>query len=661
MKISLRVPLLVWLDDGHCAELLTRLERYRETVKELALFTGMTHPALPEKVMMERAKRLNEVIPLFKRAGLTTGINHLATLGHLPENLPNSLSEPWQRMVNLDGVVGDGVYCSADPMMQQYISRVYASLARTKPDFIWIDDDVRLEGHGVGMAMSCFCERCLADFSSQTNKTWTRKGLQDAFTGGGRAERLALRKKWLEHNRRYLDDLFRLIRTAVDTVDTGLVLGYMTCDFTYSGMDFERWFQTLAGKQGNEVKNRPGGGFYSDDMPVGFMAKAHVTGRQVAALPESVADIQYELENFPYQRLQKSSAVFLAEITAALGVGCTGVALNCLGYPEQMAELEPYFQSVQEHRPFLERYTDLVGQSPCEGLWFASHKDRCASLMPDADWLQAPLFGSDLVPGTPLSEIGLPFAYKSAKAAVTVLMGDQVLSFSKEELSQMLGAGVLMDGAALTRVQEAGLGELTGFKVKETKVRDVVERYVSDPLAARFSGWQRDCRQSFWPQTAYILEPLSSKARVLSEAVDYTPVASGPVSGIFENSSGGRVGILGYYPWNSMYSLAWTSVLKSLCCWLSQDTLPAYVESYHKVGVWCRRTKNSEPAVLLINLSLDEAKDIDLMVKGSFQKVTLISPGAQDKAVRGNLDNGYTRVKIPSLSPFNAAIFVAKS
>ena len=122
-----------------------------------------------------------------------------------------------------------------------------------------------------------------------------------------------------------------------------------------------------------------------------------------------------------------------------------------------------------------------------------------------------------------------------------------------------------------------------------------------DPLNGDFAGWQRDCRQSFWSETACVLEPVTPGARVLAEGIDYGGKPLGPLMGAFENRLGGRIVACGYYPWHSLQTLAKTSQLKAICRWLSNDRLPAYLASYHKVPLWVRRDADGHPALFLLN------------------------------------------------------------
>jgi hypothetical protein len=611
-RISLRVSLHLWDVDQRRRELLRLLRDYRGVIDEVALFTGVTHTPRPLAEVRRLAGKLGRVLPEFAALGLSCGINHLATIGHLDEDLEHSLREPWQGMVDIGGGVSRGCYCAADPGMRQYIRDCYVALARARPQFLWVDDDVRMEWHGPSVRYGCFCRRCLAGFSKQTGKRWTRKSLEAAFCGGDAEGRIALRRAWLEHNRGYLEGIFRLIRSAIDEVDPAIELGYMDCEVPYSGDGQERWAAALAGQPPRPVKWRPGSGVYTDHVPLDALAKAHRIGRLAALVSPTVTDIQSEHENFPYQMLAKSAAVFSAEIGGAIAAGCTGTALNIMGItPDPIEEYRPRFDAVRDRRRFYDRLVGTFERRPALGIWPAGTADHFAFRAPAGDWFGDGGFHPTIATFRELSDIGLPLAYSRGGAAVVLLAGTSPREFSPDELTEILSGGVLMDGPALACLCEMGLGDLTGFRVAGTKQTDTQERFTNDPLNGRFRGYGRDCRPSFWPQTTWLLDPLSRASRVLAEAIDFVPTRLGHCMGVFENRLGGRVAVLGYYPWQSLQSLAKASQLKNLVRWISRGRL-ACVRSFHKVAIWHRSDALGRPAAALLNVSLDEARDVEV-------------------------------------------------
>jgi len=647
------------MNEPRRAELLAWLKRYRGAVEEVAFFTGFTHPPLPLKTIEERADVLKRIIPQFRALGLCAGINHLATLGHLDENLENSLSEPWQHLTDISGSVSKSCYCSSDPRFLDYLRQAYVALAEARPEFIWVDDDVRMESHPAGVSQGCFCDLCVEKFSAETGRPWTREGLKAALSTGTRAARLALRRQWLEHNRTYIADLLSGIRDAVDSVDPGIKLGLMTGEISYSGYGFARWAESLTGKRGVEVKWRPGGGFYTDDQPAALLGKAHSIGRQVGLLPAPVVDVQSEHENFPYQRLKKSDRVFQTEIAAYIGAGCTGTALNCMGItPDPFDEYRPYFDGVNKHRRFFDKAVGTFGRSPCEGLWPVFTPDHVMIHQAEqGEWMTSGAWGGDMAIFNEWAEIGLPMSYTRQGAHIALLSGDSCLQFSKPDLIRLLSGSVMMDGAALERLNEMGLSDHTGFTVLNRKDRDTTEVLTKDPVNGKFAGWQRDCRPSFWPDPGYLLKPLFPGSRVIGETIDFTPVNHGPSSGVFENELGGRVAVVGYYPWKSVHSLAKSSQVRSLCRWLGRSRVPAYVGSYHKAALWCRRDGAGAPAILLVNASLDAVDGMRLLVRDVGTMLTLTRMDATTQRLTSpRLDPPYAVFELPRLSPWEAVL-----
>ena len=653
VTISLRISTFLWMDDARRRELLALLEKRRDTIEEVAFFTSFTHPPLPYATIARYAKHLRVIIPQFKALGLRAGINHLSTIGHLDENLENSLAEPWQKIMDINGTAAKGSYCPLDTRFQAYVRDCYKALAEAGPDFIWIDDDVRM-GHHPPAQTSCFCDLCLVRFAEETGEAWTRARAAQVMCGEGSAESREVRAKWVAHNRRIIDELFAGIRAAADEVNPALPLGFMCCAMVYEGMAFTQWGRTLAGARGVPVKWRPGGGFYTDAQPVELLRKAHQVGRVAEAIPAVDVDIQYEHENFPYQKLKKSETIFVAEAGAALAAGCTGVALNLMGIsPDPFDEYLPYFGRILDAQPLFDRLVSSAGRSPCEGLW--------PSITPDIWAAGTGKSQADSLPClTELAEIGLPPAYSRAGAKVHLLSGDAVHAFTRTELEGLLAEAVLLDGPALRHVQELGLAELAGFEVAGTRDRDTIERFTADALNGRHAGWWRDCRPSFWRTDAFLLRPLSESARVLAELIDFSRTPHGPVMGVFENRLGGRVAVLGYYPWVPLQNLAKSTQMKNLCRWLSRDRLPAYVSSFHKVALWCRRDADGELLIPLINAALDTVTGVCLHVRAEAPFGLLRMDGRREDVRIAGRDGEYQVLDLPALGPWEM-VLVARS
>lgn len=650
-RISLRVAVPHWRSPERFAELLEWLHAYRGTIVEVAFFTGEIHPPLPLATIEERAAQLAALIPQCRALGLTTGINHLATLGHLDEYLDFGLAEPWQRLRNFDGRETRGSFCPRDPGMRAYIAAAYRALARARPDFIWVDDDLRL-GHHPPIGYPCFCDRCLAAFAAATGRAWTRPELVAACNRGPLAERLAQRRAWLAHNRRTMTEVLAHIRAAVDEVDPALPLGWMPVELWYDGFDYDGWFAALGGPHRLPGKARPGGGFYTDQTPGDMIAKAHSIGWQTALLPPDLLDVQSEHENFPYLRLRKSLHAFGTEVGVYLAAGCTGTALNPMGTtPDPLGEFRPCFDRIAAWREFYDAEVAAFGRSPCEGLWEAWSKDLFAAKGVD-DWFEAPFAAGTHGALREMSELGLPLAYGREGAAAAVLGGDAPLAFSRAELLELLAGGLWLDGRALQRLHELGLGEFTGFALAPERPRDAVEIHTDDPLNGPHAGWRRDTRPSFWQVTTYTLTPLTPASRALAQVADIAGRPLGIGSGVYENRLGGRIAICGYSPWTLLPTLAKTVQLKNLARWLSRDRLPAFVGSYDRMALWCRRDAEGHLAILVLNATLDHTTAARLYRRGPGPCHALRTSGQQANLTQVGQDGAYAIWALPELAPW---------
>ncbi len=155
--ISFRIGVPQWMPEARFRELLAMFERHRGVTDEITFFTSATHPPLPLAEIQKRARVLAQRMPEARKLGYRTGINVLATMGHHNENLPNSLSGDYTQVTDIDGNTSQGSFCPNDPRVREYVTQVYQAVASAGPDYIWIDDDVRLAGH-LPVFLTCFCE-----------------------------------------------------------------------------------------------------------------------------------------------------------------------------------------------------------------------------------------------------------------------------------------------------------------------------------------------------------------------------------------------------------------------------------------------------------------------------------------------------------------------
>ncbi|MBI4558404.1 MAG: hypothetical protein HY706_12555 [Candidatus Hydrogenedentes bacterium] len=653
--VCFRIGTPLWLDEARFTELLELFDQNPGITDEITLFTSETHPPLPLAVILERAPILKERMKAARERGYRSGINVLATIGHHEENLPNSLSGDFTAMTDPLGNVCRGTFCPNDDRLRAYIAQVYEAVAKAQPDYLWIDDDVRLWGHAPIKA-GCFCDACVQRFAQRLGRPFTRDSLREAFSSGALPDKLRLRRAWLEHNRETIGDLFRLVEMTVHTVAPGLPLGFMTGDRFYEGYDFAAWAEILAGPQRAAVLWRPGAGTYRDERLADITDKAHDIGRQVALLPTHVQCIESEVESFPYQRLKKSAHATALEAAAYIASGCTGTAFNVLSqYDEPLDEYRPLVARLQGARPFLDLLARVLGRAPCLGIHSGWVKDTYAAQNPDGEWFAGPSAPSHC---NEIWATGLPAAYAASHACVTAWSGDQVLALTGDEIRTALAQGVYLDGPTLTRLNALGYRALTGFEVADVRHEDCIEELTDHPLNAAFAGRSRNGRQSFWKCPTYFLRPTADGAQLLSRCVNYTYRETAPCClGVYENREGGRVCVAGYYPWEQLQNLSKSAQLKAIMRWLSKDTLPAYVVSFHRMNLWVRHPGDRSVAIALLNSYLDPAHGVELLVRTGNDLMKITDMRGVETPVQADLTDGpYRRFRLPTIPPWEMVL-----
>ncbi len=646
--ISFRIGVPQWMPDKRFDSLLKLFEQYKGVTDEITFFTSATHPPLPLDEMKRRCVILAQRVVQAKKLGYRAGINVLSTMGHHNENLPNSLSGDYTRVTDIDGNVSLGSFCPNDPRHQDYVREIYRLVAQANPDYIWVDDDVRLAGH-MPVGLTCFCDQCLEIFEQETGAKQTRTSLKAGLFEGPAEPRMALRKAWLAHNRATIGRLLALVERTVHQQRPGLPLGFMTGERFYEGYDFDHWANVLAGPEDAPVYWRPGGGFYEDSSTSGLAGKSHEVGRQVSLLPPKVISIQSEIENFPYHRLKKAAHITVLEAASHMAAGCTGAAFNVLSMnDEPLDEFVPLVAAIRTARPLLDLAARHLGRARPVGLFAAWDKDSWAA---DVGMLgQAP----------PLWEIGLPAAYSPDGAAVTLLFQQSIATMSDDQIRQVLSQGVYMDAETLETLNRRGFGEFTGITVEKAIHEDCIEELTDHPLNSPFAARQRDCRQSFYHVPGHVLQLADPKAQSLARLVDYVGQEKAATSmAVFENRLGGRIAVCGYYPWTFLHNLSKSSQMKSVMRWLSRDRLPAYVASFHKVNLWARQKDNGQLAVAMVNSSFDPAVEPVVVLRTESQQLTLFDMQGRETVVpAAGSDGPYRSFTLPTIEPWTMRLLV---
>lgn len=656
LVLSLRIPMVWWRTDASFDRLTDFLQAHHSAMDELSLFDDdfVKHAYLSIEEVKRRAALLGERIEQLHQVGFSSvGINVIHTLGH--HDLQHGEEEllPFRRMVGHDGRASNSCFCPNGADFRDYLQKKYELMARAKPDFIWVDDDLRMCDHGV--TYPCFCEACIQKFQSKTELQFDRTSLVERLNSPAEG---ALRRQWTEFCVESLTELCTGVGSVITRTSAETAVGLMTIGqshSTYGNQPWARWMEALGA-----VRGRPGHGYYKDSAPRLLLGKLMDVARQIREYPAGHRMIAYEMESFPYVPLDKSVQTVLNESALSLMVGSTGVAYNILRLDSGvLSDYEPLMKVIASERPMWEELATCARKLPLVGVWPADHPELMANREVDAGgWFQEES-AYDIQKCNQLMEIGIPFTPYSEHASVTLLAGRIAEAFSVAELRQMLRGGVLMDTAALEVLWKRSLGELAGVTAREVKALIVGERFTDHPLNGAYAADGRRAQETSTDGVS-ALEATDPGIGELAYLVDLDGHNHGTCLSTYTNQLGGRVAVCGYYPWDQLGSAAKKHQLVALVDWLSGERLPFFIEGTVRVVPFVRRSGDGgEVLVTLLNSSLDPTGPLPLRLRGEFPQANLLTSEG-NTVLSTTAANGETVVRLPPIPAWKTCMVHGK-
>jgi hypothetical protein len=664
--ISLRVPSAFWDTDSGFSTFIKFADE-SHFVDEYAFFsTPLIGTPFPVDWLQRYWDKLGERIDLTRKYASRVGINHLVTLGHNMHNEGKYLRSS-ATMVSQKGNRIPWKYCPNNPQWrEEYIRPTYTLLAECRPDFIWIDDDLRLNNFG-DHEFGCFCPYCMEQIRQRLGFDGELSELKQFLEIGEPKELRRRRQAMLEYNRSVMEDISSYIEKVVHGIDPKIILGQMDA-LSYWETDRVAQAKALAGTKENEVWWRPGGGTINDHCPDEIIIKANYFAAEVATLPDRVTAIQGELENFYFQVFEKSCRFTSLEAQLYCAAsGCTGVAYSIFGkgagpvQTDPLSAWEPLVCELKKNEAFIDLIVENNQRLPLKGIWNGVGKNYfLGNNYASGEWLAMDQFlGYQPWKYTDLHVIGLPPAFRKEDASVTVIAEREVAAFSDDEIYDLLHGGLYLDVPALEAINHRGFGEYTGFKKIGEFHADAIEAQTPHFLNDYGNLYRRNVVQAFWGSVAYSLSP-TAEAQTIGRLVNLMDEEIAACSsGIYENRLGGRVAVIGYAPWHGLGYAHKVDQIKKIFRWLSKNTLPGWIDSCHRSGLWLRQRYDGGINAAVLNPSMDTAVDVMLILKTSQKQATLYRLDYPPVRLTGvEQPDGYIRFNLPELSHWSLGYLV---
>ena len=619
------------------------------------------------------AEQMEIIAPRLGEAGISYQLNYQNLFGSVDGNHDHKALCGWDDCYTDEfGNVSLGVGCMLSEKFNEIALGKLRRFAKTKPDAIWIDDDIRIHNHRTELRpvlegkkgaeqldFGCFCDAHLAAFSKKIGRKVTRDEVREAILSEGEAKALAIRYR--EFQREVCADMNRRIERTIHEESPETRVALMTSVPDVHAVEGRDWGEFLTALSGDLVPLiRPHFGPYMESDPRIF-GDAYLLVDQLrtnAAAQFKRSDIEHcpEIENTRFTRYAKSIGATTYQLDLSAFMNCHGITLSIYDLEGCVLAEEPEWERMlASHRPFCDRVTrELDGLKKC-GIGLLTSPDR----YPAATKPKKSGRISDTVQKRPLetilSRLGFPVSYFTPEelcAQETILLErGGVMQLSDEELLCALKKNLFLDGGAAEEIEKRGFGEHLGIRSGER----VMQVAASERFTERTHG---DGSAVIIPSRigpgAYRDLSLAG-AKALSYL--YTPAGEKhPGFTYYENSLGGRIAVYaaeGDFG-DGFPSIHRVAVLREIFSKLAPNlpavSLPAY-------GLVAARRDDHRTAVFVANLWPDAAKDVSIRFEKIPKKAYTISKNGRKKLlpIQG------CEVALPAaLAIYDTAVIVAE-
>jgi len=570
---------------------------------EISVFTQGTGAVMPLGFHRAQAARIPPFFTEARRRGLSVGINVLCTVGFNEEAYDPKMDKLPMR-VNPHGDKARGTLCSGSPETLAYAREQFRIYAETKPDFIYVDDDV-------ASVSDCRCGQCIRRFAHEsgllTEATADLAALNAIFGSSDIVLRRRAREAWLRFTEDRRAELYAAAASGVHAVDPSIGMGAMTCMSGSTGLDNARWAKALAGDSACEVRWRPGGGCWRDNSLDAMLDKAERNAIQTFGLPDTVKRLQAEIENYPYQILAKSPDFMGFEAVTDVGWGCSGVAWSFATLlSSDYVHYAPYFARAAGCASACRLVLAAQGLAPSKGIAYPWDGHSAADVA-SANWNP---YGTIPLP-LDLAHVGFPVASDPMQAVVTLLDASCAMRLDDGCLRRLLTRGVFMDAGALQVVCDRGFEAFVGVRLDGVSPREAIVRDTDHALNPSGRSF-RDIRVFLGREPGVrLLKAMAKEVSVTAEAVGFCGERHGVAGTVFENPSGGRVAVETMLPFSWCETPERLEHLRRLFRWLSRERLPAYVASTRRLALRVRGE-----GLLITNVSSSKACDVEVAWRG---------------------------------------------
>lgn len=531
-------------EDAWKRQLNELLEVCKHTPIQEVMLMEESHKILTAPFPREKHQRMAAIYAnmaeAFRSAGVRFSINLVTCVGHNDNPVPDRLQLPFTRFTGDDLSPCHAVYCITDEQWVSYTAEICALYAQTKPDRLMIDDDFRSLNHTV--AFGCFCKNHARLVSEKLGYQVTSKQLVDAVHDlGGNAR--SIREAWMQVNFSAQLHAACAIEHAIHAVSPNTQIGLMNSgepSHSVQGRDMNKLLRAFAGK--GQCLSRPAGGAYRDVLHEDAVAMLTMMSLSMSAVHEDTYWVS-EVENFPNSPYNKSAAATKLQMQMHTLTGANALTLNLYDYLATPLPLQKeYAKMVMDAAPTITEIERLRKGKTMRGVGIPWRSEAALHRINRSHT------SDDMMPQRPLDNIlpllGIPVQFTPSDT--NIILGDDALCYSKEEIQEFLSRGLILDNIAAEHLYHLGFGDLLGCTPNGQITGPCVEQITNPVYGGEWTEtlictqWESVYQKGEWI-TRFVPDPEAVEiCRMLDD--EKNPIA--PSMMLYHNKLGGVVCVM---------------------------------------------------------------------------------------------------------------------
>lgn len=504
---------------------------------------------------------MEQMLPYIKRlreAGISYQLNFQNLVGSTLGGMGFTDIFDWENLVDQRGRESLGCGCIIGEKFRSHAGKRLEIWARTEPDVIWIDDDLRLHNHGTPVLSRiegkggytdyyCFCDEHIRRFNEQYGTSYDRETLVNEMTRSG--EPTDIRGKYLKYQGETIAETADWIRRTVQDISPKTRLAQMTSlpdTHSAEGRNWGTFLSSLSGKYDPMIRAHFGA--YQEGMPRNLAQAFRMLSQLSANVRETYdGNVEYcpEIENTRFTAWAKSRAATTFQLGLSAFMGCKYITLSIYDLEGGAFFDEPeYIDMLRDNKEVLSRLTEYgFGDMKELGVIVPTSGESAKNYrLRSGEGLET-MGGATRYFDMYLLRMGIPCRYLNASElnsdGVTALDTYTASYLNDDEMKTIFSGGVLLEAGAARVLSDRGYGKYIGVsELKKQKYNinaEVIKTftrkdgtYIRIPSRVPFGCW-------------YTSE-LDERAEVLSEFLDPKGGVF-PAMTYFENELGGRVAV----------------------------------------------------------------------------------------------------------------------